>query len=105
MPNETNQEETENKPIGSNSWAARIKKSLNDDMFNDATFRFKDVLGSYTEVKCNRIILSLASPVFKQQFLGSLKPKDGEAIDIVDGTAETFKDVIQFIYSEEPFDK
>ena len=103
--NETNMNTTGEKGEAGNSWATRIKHSLNDEEFNDAVFRFKDAFGSYTEIKCNRVILSLASPVFKKQFLGSLKPKDDEPIDIVDGSVETFRDFIHFVYKEEPFDK
>lgn len=66
---------------------------------------FKDLFGNYTEIRANRVILSLASPVFKKQFFGSLKVKSEEPIDIVDGNADTFRDVIRFIYTEEQFKK
>ena len=88
-----------------NKWQERIQDSLEDDDINDATFRVLDKNGRETEIKCSRVILSLASPVFRKLFFGSLKAKDGERVDIVDGTAETVEDAVHFIYNEKHFEK
>eukprot|EP00092_Neocalanus_flemingeri_P008556 GFUD01009218.1.p1 GENE.GFUD01009218.1~~GFUD01009218.1.p1 ORF type:complete len:485 (+),score=120.45 GFUD01009218.1:33-1487(+) len=86
-------------------WCRRMKDSIEDEDFFDAYFKAKDVFGTFSKIRCNRVILSLASPVFKKQFFGSLRVKDGETVDIVDGTAEAFKDLIDFIYCEKSFKK
>ena len=84
-------------------WCQRINESIGDDDFNDACFKVKNCLGTFSETKCNRVLLSMASPVFKKQFFGSLRVKDGDPIIIIDGSAESFKDVIDFIYCEKSF--
>ena len=58
-----------------NNWKERIKGSIEDADINDACFRAKDELGRSREIKCSRVILSLASPVFRKQFFGPLKAK------------------------------
>ena len=84
-------------------WGQRINESIGDEDFSDACFKVKNCFGVFSEIKCNRVLLSLASPVFKKQFFGSLRVNDGAPINIIDGTAEAFKDVIDFIYCEKSF--
>ena len=92
-----------------NQWKSRIQNLLHEEDINDdlkdVTFEVKDREGSSHQIKCHKFVLSLASPVFKLQFYGSLKVEDNESIKIIDTFHDTFKDFVNFIYKEGPFEK
>ena len=92
-----------------NHWKSRIQRLLHEDDTNDdlkdVTFEIKDREGNSHQIKCHKLILALRSPVFKLQFYGSLKAEEDESINIVDAFHDTFKDFLNFIYNEEPFEK
>ena len=92
-----------------NSWKSRIETLLcdnyTDDDLKDITFEVMDREGNTHQLQCHKLVLALASPVFKTQFYGSLKVEEDEIIKIVDAVHDTFKDFLYFIYNEEPFEK
>ena len=51
------------------------------------------------EVVAHKLILSLASDVFKREFFGSMKESE-EVIKIVDTNQEVFKTMVEFIYNK-----
>jgi len=52
------------------------------------------------EVKAHKLILSLASDVFKREFYGSMQ-ESGEGILIVDASQEVFSAMVEYIYNKE----
>ena len=89
------------------TWASKLRNCLyedSNDLF-DVSFKLKRKDGWPKSLKAHKLILSLASPVFKQQFYGSLRPQDGEEVEIKDGTFEIFKDFLTLIYTEEHLEK
>ena len=95
------------KPFGINSWALRIEKCLEDKdaVLNDVCLKAKDSNGFLQEIYCSKLILSLASPVFRKKFFGALEFSDKQSVDIEDGKYETLQDMIQFIYCEKELTK
>ena len=63
-----------------NWWKSRIQdlycENDTNDVLKDVTFEIKDRNGYIHQIKCHKLLLSLASPVFKLQFYGSLKAED-----------------------------
>ena len=62
----------------------------------DVRFVFKKEGGSDDEVKAHKLILAIASDVFKRQFFGSMYSED--VIEIEDASREVFKTMIDYIY-------
>jgi len=81
-----------------NSWISRIAASRNDDELNDVEFEIDE----YTE-KANRTILSLASPIMRTAFYGSLAEKPGVPIVVEDGTPRGFMYMLDFVYNEDRY--
>jgi len=78
----------------------RISKCLDSssDLPTDVNFMFKGEEGLVTEVKAHKLILAIASDVFKANFFG---PFESESkISIEDATEEVFKAMIEFIYNK-----
>jgi len=83
---------------------SRVEASATDKNFHDTTFLLtqedaENPCGD--KVSANKVILALISPTFYAQFFGpfsvSDSVKDGIPIEIVDGTARGFKQMINFI--------
>ena len=89
-----------------NRWHSKIRNLIEDENEDlcDISFKLTDEDGHKTILKCHKFVLALASPVFKTQFYGALEVRD-EEIEIKDGNAEIFRDLINFIYKEEHFEK
>eukprot|EP00092_Neocalanus_flemingeri_P022846 GFUD01024772.1.p1 GENE.GFUD01024772.1~~GFUD01024772.1.p1 ORF type:complete len:276 (+),score=72.00 GFUD01024772.1:59-886(+) len=67
----------------------------------DVTFLFKQEGLLVKEVKAHKLILALASDVFKRGFYGSMKEDEEEKIDIKDARQEVFQVMIEFIYNKQ----
>merc|ERR1719186_2336661 len=85
---------------------SRIEASAKDANFNDTIFLLTqpdadDASGD--KVFANKAILSLMSPVFYAQFYGPLATRDDGPVEIVDGTAKGFKQLINFICQPKSF--
>lgn len=70
---------------------------LNEE-FADIKFVFKDE-GDVVKVPANKAILAALSPVFRAMFFGQLREKGD--VEIVDATADGFKDFLQFFYLDQ----
>lgn len=69
---------------------------LNEE-FADVNFVFKtEGEGDVVKVPANKAILGALSPVFRAMFFGELKEKGD--VDIVDATADGFKEFLQFFH-------
>jgi len=89
-----------------NNFDSRIEASFKDDDFNDTVFLLtqQDANDSDGEkVSANKAILALISPVFYAQFYGPLATRNDGPIEIVDGTAKGFKQLINFICNPKSF--
>ena len=64
----------------------------------DVSFLFQVEGGSVTEVKAHKLILAIASDVFKKNFFGSFESES--KISIEDATEEVFKAMIEYIYNK-----
>lgn len=89
-------------------FTACIEAASKDDNFNEVLFRLtqKDVDNpDGEEISANKAILSLISPVFYAQFYGPWaaaatdKRSKDPVVEIVDGTAYGFKQMIKFIHN------
>eukprot|EP00092_Neocalanus_flemingeri_P023633 GFUD01025634.1.p1 GENE.GFUD01025634.1~~GFUD01025634.1.p1 ORF type:complete len:282 (-),score=60.61 GFUD01025634.1:82-927(-) len=83
--------------------AKNLSSCLGEDFGipTDVRFLFQENNSSdKTEVKAHKLILSLASEVFKREFYGSMQ-ESGEGILIVDASQEVFSAMVQFIYNKE----
>jgi len=78
----------------------RISKCLDStsDLPTDVTFLFKDEGGDVAEVKAHKLILAIASDVFKRSFFGSLKSES--KINIEDVSEDVFKAMVNYIYNK-----
>jgi len=78
----------------------RISKCLDStDLPTDVSFLFKDEGGEETEVKAHKLILAIASEVFKRNFFGSFESES--KISIEDVSEEVFKAMVDYIYNKE----
>lgn len=78
--------------------AKSTSKMYLDDVSADIKFTFK--YGDQVEiVPAHKAILASASPVFYTMFYGSLK--EGESVEIVDASADAFREFIKFFYLAE----
>eukprot|EP00092_Neocalanus_flemingeri_P037483 GFUD01040815.1.p1 GENE.GFUD01040815.1~~GFUD01040815.1.p1 ORF type:complete len:272 (-),score=42.78 GFUD01040815.1:28-843(-) len=77
----------------------KIAKSLdpNSDLPTDVTFFFKGEDNIVKEVKAHKLILSMASDVFKREFYGTMKEED---VVIKDASQQVFQAMIEFIYNK-----
>merc|ERR1719186_2552665 len=85
---------------------SRIEASAKDANFNDTIFLLTqpdadDASGD--KVSANKAILALMSPVFYAQFYGPLATRNEGPVEIVDGTAQGFKQLINFICNPKSF--
>jgi len=78
----------------------RISKCLDSDLATDVRFLFKkDEGGVVTEVKAHKLILAIASDVFKRNFFGSFESES--KVDIKDVSEEVFKAMVDYIYNKD----
>eukprot|EP00092_Neocalanus_flemingeri_P037484 GFUD01040816.1.p1 GENE.GFUD01040816.1~~GFUD01040816.1.p1 ORF type:complete len:274 (-),score=42.39 GFUD01040816.1:15-836(-) len=77
----------------------KIAKSLdpNSDLPTDVTFFFQGEDNIVKEVKAHKLILSMASDVFKREFYGTMKEED---VVIKDASQQVFQAMIEFIYNK-----
>ena len=83
-------------------------KEGDDDLYN-VEFRVQDDAGGFKAIRTNKAILAFTSPVFKQQFFGSLSSSKNsgdstqdnkmEGVNIQGFTFNVFKDFIELISS------
>eukprot|EP00092_Neocalanus_flemingeri_P000053 GFUD01000055.1.p1 GENE.GFUD01000055.1~~GFUD01000055.1.p1 ORF type:complete len:260 (-),score=57.82 GFUD01000055.1:16-795(-) len=68
----------------------------------DVRFFFKDVHdgNKVKEVRAHKLILAIASDVFKRGLFGPMKGAD-EDIEIKDATQEVFKSMVDFVYNKQ----
>eukprot|EP00092_Neocalanus_flemingeri_P074054 GFUD01091518.1.p1 GENE.GFUD01091518.1~~GFUD01091518.1.p1 ORF type:complete len:266 (-),score=68.70 GFUD01091518.1:168-965(-) len=80
---------------------SKISKCLDptSSLPTDVRFLFKVEGGNTKEIKAHKLILAIASDVFKRQFFGSLK--EGEDIDIEDASQDVFLTMINYIYNKQ----
>ena len=85
-------------PVRRDFWMGK-KEHLDPDngIPTDVTLLIEDVSGVEVELKAHKFCLSVASPVFRQMFYGSLK-ECRETIPIEDSTKEAFEAMIAFVY-------
>ena len=65
----------------------------------DVSFVFKEEKANNVEVKAHKVILAMASEVFRREFFGSLKEVK-ENVIIKNANHEVFHTMIEFIYSK-----
>lgn len=70
---------------------------LNEE-FADVNFLFKNE-GEVVKVPANKAVLAALSPVFRAMFFGQMREKGD--VEIVDATADGFKDFLQFFYLDQ----
>lgn len=62
----------------------------------DFHFTFKSSDGQYERIPVHKILLAIASDVFRAMFNGSWREKN--EVEIIDASADAFKEFLQFIY-------
>ena len=85
---------------------SRIEASAQDVDFNDIVFLLTQADAENPtgdKVSANKAVLALISPVFYAQFYGLLSTKNDAPVEIVDGTAQGFKQLINFICHPKSF--
>ena len=85
-----------------------ISSKEEDDALYNVEIRVEDDAGGFKAIRTNKTILAFTSPVFKQQFFGSLRSRKNsgdstqnkmEVVDIPDFTFNVVKDFIELITS------
>ncbi|XP_054090067.1 BTB/POZ domain-containing protein 6-A isoform X5 [Zeugodacus cucurbitae] len=74
-------------------FSRRFEQLLRSEKFYDCVFH---IAGA--QLKCHKLILSTASPVFEAMFYGPLREQQQE-IEILDISAETFQLLLNYIYA------
>lgn len=77
-----------------------IAKSFEQNCLTDVRFVFESE-ERIQEVAAHKLVLALASPVFKAMFFGDFVEKDKQTVDMKNGTADAFKEFLQFFYLTE----
>jgi len=78
----------------------RIAYSLDpaSDLPTDVKFVFKTEGGVEEEVRAHKLILAIASDVFKRQFFGSMQTEN--LINILDSNKDVFQTMIDYVYNK-----
>jgi len=87
--------------MSTGSWS-NVSALLNADfgIATDVTFQFPgETGGTPSQVKAHRLVLGFISPVFRNQFFGTVQDKD-EIIAVEGTTKEAFERMVKFIYGE-----
>ncbi|XP_036333761.1 BTB/POZ domain-containing protein 1 [Rhagoletis pomonella] len=74
-------------------FSRRFEQLLRSEKYYDCVFHIGGA-----QLKCHKLILSTASPVFEAMFYGPIREQQKE-IDILDIGAETFQMLLNFIYA------
>lgn len=69
------------------------------DLFRSQKFVDCSFTVEQTNIKCHKLILSAASPVFEAMFYGPMSEK--HSVEILDISTETFRLMIEYIYTNE----
>eukprot|EP00092_Neocalanus_flemingeri_P021139 GFUD01022910.1.p1 GENE.GFUD01022910.1~~GFUD01022910.1.p1 ORF type:complete len:283 (-),score=49.75 GFUD01022910.1:48-896(-) len=73
----------------------------NSDLPTDVRFLFLEEGNIVKEVKGHKLILAIASDVFKREFFGYLMEVEAKDIEIKDARHEVFKTMVEFIYNKQ----
>ena len=78
----------------------RNKYMFNNALISDVEFLLKDSSGASKTIPAHKYILSISSPVFFAMFHGKM-PELGDPVEIPDSDAESFLELLRFIYYDE----